>query len=257
MKTIILAGGEGTRLGELSRKTPKPLIPIGDMPIIKHIIDHYISYQHNEFYICVGYLSGMFHDYFHSISIQEDKVSSTIVKYILDDCTVWIVETGVGTGTFGRLRQILPYLDADSCFLTYGDGLSDVDLNALLQSHIQSHNLVTLSAVHPPERFGRIIIGENSSISSFSEKGIDHTSWVNGGYMVIETQIAQKYSIQFESFERDVLPDLAQKTLLGAYRHTGFWQCMDTPSEMAYLNRLWSKNMAPWLKREAKNVEYR
>lgn len=250
MKTIILAGGEGTRLGDLSKKTPKPLALIGNLPIIKHIINYYVSYQHNEFYLCVGYLSEMFHDYFHSISLHEDKVSSTAVKYTLDDSVVWVVETGARTGTFGRLRQVLPYVDADSCFLTYGDGLSDVDLNALIQAHIQSPNLVTLSAVHPPERFGRIIIGENSSISSFSEKGIDHTSWVNGGFMVIETRISKMYSVRFDSFEGDVLPNLAQKSLLGAYQHTGFWQCMDTASEMTYLNQLLSQNMAPWKNRK-------
>lgn len=250
MKTIILAGGEGTRLGELSKKTPKPLAPIGDLPIIKHIINYYVSYQHNEFYICVGYLSEMFHDYFHSISLQEVKVSSAAVKYTLDDSVVWVIETGARTGTFGRLRQVLPYVDAGSCFLTYGDGLSDVDLNALFKTHVQGSNLVTLSAVHPPERFGRIIIDENSSILSFSEKGIDHTSWVNGGFMVIETQIYKMYSARFDSFEGDVLPVLAQKTLLGAYQHTGFWQCMDTPSEMAYLNQLCNQNMAPWKNRE-------
>lgn len=250
MKTIILAGGEGTRLGELSKKTPKPLAQIGDLPIIKHIINHYISYKHNEFYICVGYLSEMFYNYFNSISHQADKVSSNAVKYTLHDSTVWVVETGIRTGTYGRILRILPYIEADSCFLTYGDGLSNVDMDELYRSHIENKHLVTLSAVHPPERFGRIIIGDNSSVTSFSEKGIDHSSWINGGFMVIEKQIVQMYSKKFDSFEKDVLPDLAQKNLLGAYRHTGFWQCMDTPSEMAYLNRLWSQKEIPWNARE-------
>lgn len=250
MKTIILAGGEGTRLGDVSKSIPKPLIPIGDMPIIQHIINHYVTYQHKEFYICVGYLSSMFHDYFHSISMKEEIVSSTIVKYFLADSTIWVFETGIGTGTFGRMCQIFPYINANACFLTYGDGLSNVNLNALLQTHKQSHCLVTLSAVHPPERFGRVIIGKNSYVSSFSEKGIDHNSWINGGYMVIETQIAQVYSKHFDSFERDVLPDLAQKNLLRAYQHTGFWQCMDTQSEMTYLNLLVDQGRSPWLNRE-------
>ena len=119
-----------------------------------------------------------------------------------------------------------------------------------MQTPKQSHCLLTLSEVHPPERFGRVIIGKNSYVSSFSEKGIDHNSWINGGYMVIETQIAQVYSNHFDSFERDVLPDLAQKNLLRAYQHTGFWQCMDTQSEMTYLNLLVDQGRSPWLNRE-------
>jgi glucose-1-phosphate cytidylyltransferase len=247
VKTIILAGGEGTRLGDVSKSIPKPLIPIGDMPIIQHIINHYVTFQHKEFYICVGYLSSMFHDYFHSISAKEETVSKTIVKYFLADITIWVFDTGIGTGTFRRMCKVFPYLNANTCFLTYGDGVSNVDLNALLQSHKQSRCLVTLSAVHPPERFGRVVIDDNSYVSSFSEKGIDYFSWVNGGFMVIETQIVQRYSEHFDSFERDILPDLAQKNLLRAYLHTGFWQCMDTQSEMKYLNLLVDQGRIPWL----------
>lgn len=152
------------------KNTPKPILLIGKIPIIKHIINHYISYQHNEFYICVGYLSELFHDYFHSIYLQANIIFPTVVKYILNDCSVWIVETSLGTGTFGRICRVLPYVDADSCFLTYGDGLSNVDLIALLQAHRQNHNLVTLSAVHPPKRFGRLIINDNLSVFSFFGK---------------------------------------------------------------------------------------
>ena len=207
MKTIILAGGEGKRLGDLSKRIPKPLSLIGDDPIIKHIMNHYISYKHNEFYVCVGYLSEMFHDYFRSICICEDRLSSVAVKYSLGNCTVCVVETGARTGTYGRIHQVIPYMDTEVCFLTYGDGLSNVDLNLLYQHHINSRNLVTLTAVHPPERFGRIIIDDSSSVLRFSEKGIDTTSWINAGFMVMETRIAEKYSEQFYSFERNVLPD--------------------------------------------------
>lgn len=253
MKAVILAGGRGTRLGEISQIKPKPMIEIGGKPIIWHIMKIYNHYGIKEFIICVGYLGYEIKSYFANYLLKNSDIqlnySNNTVNYLTNekklDWIIRIIDTGLESKTGERLVRIKKYLsDEEPFFLTYGDGLSNVNINNLLKFHINSKKLVTMTAVYPPPRFGSISIKENL-VTEFSEKTIGDVGWVNGGFFVCD-----KKSLDFinadEPWESNPLSKLSKENELMAFKHKGFWQPMDTMRERDYLEDLWNKNLAPW-----------
>ena len=253
MKAVILAGGKGTRLGEVSSLKPKPMVQIGNMPIIWHIMKLYSYYGVREFIICAGYLGDQIKDYFVNYSLYNSDLEvdmKTIRSKFLnnkknEDWNIKIIDTGQETMTGGRLLKIKNLLDNDEpFFLTYGDGLSNVNLNDLLNFHIKSKKLVTITAVYPPPRFGSLVIKHNSVIE-FSEKNTGDVGRINGGFFICE-----KKSLDFINkdlpWESDPLKKLSKNGELMAFEHDGFWQPMDTMRERDILEDLWNTNKAPW-----------
>ena len=253
MKAVILAGGRGTRLGEITSLKPKPMVEIGNMPIIWHIMKLYSFYGVKDFIICAGYLGHEIKDYFVNFSLYNSDIEvnfkSKSLTYLNhqnnDDWNIKIVDTGQETMTGGRLLKIKNLLDEDTpFFLTYGDGLSNININQLLKFHKNSKKLVTMSAVYPPPRFGSLEIW-NNSVVKFSEKNLGDIGRINGGFFVCE-----KKSIDFikndQPWESDPLKNLSDIGELMAFEHDGFWQPMDTMRERDILEDLWIKNIAPW-----------
>jgi glucose-1-phosphate cytidylyltransferase len=253
MKVVILAGGFGTRISEESHLIPKPMIPIGELPIIWHIMKYYSSYGHNEFIICSGYkqyvIKEFFSNYFlHTSDLKIDlrNNSFNILNTTAEPWTVTVVDTGLNTMTGGRIKRIKDYVDNETFMLTYGDGLSDVNIDELISSHKKSKCLVTLTAIQPGERFGKLDIDSTNSITSFREKTITDGGWINGGFMVLEPSIFDYIENDTTIFEKDTLERLSKESQLRAYRHKGFWQCMDTLRDKQYLENLWNGQSVPW-----------
>ena len=229
MKCVILAGGYGTRISEESHLKPKPMIEIGGKPILWHILKIYSSYDINEFVICCGYKGEKIKEYF----------SNT-------DSTPWnveLVDTGIDTMTGGRLKRIQNNIDGTFC-VTYGDGLSNVNINDLITFHTEKKSVATLTAVHPPERYGLISLN-GDHVTEFREKP-NETSWVNGGFFVFEPEIFDYLQDDSTILERTPLEVLAKENKLTAFRHSGFWYAMDTLREKKYLEKLWDNNQVPW-----------
>lgn len=254
MKAVILAGGKGTRISEESSLRPKPMIEIGGRPIIWHIMKIYDSYGVNEFIICAGHLGYVIKEYFnnyflHMSDITMDLGENTIEihKKRSESWRVTIVDTGSETMTGGRLRKIEPYLDNDSFFMTYGDGLSDVNINSCLELHKNSRKQATLVAVQPPGRFGSIQI-TNHLVDSFKEKPTGDGSWINGGFFVLEPSVLDLVDGDDCIWERKPLETLSENKQLNAFKHDGFWHPMDTLRDKIILEDLWEKQMAPWKK---------
>ena len=251
MKVVILAGGLGSRLSEETDVKPKPMVEIGDRPILWHIMKTYAHYGFREFIIALGYKGDMIKRYFldHynlSGSITIDLTTGTVERHeqCSDDWRVHMVDTGHETQTGGRLKRLEPYLRDSTFMVTYGDGVSDVDLHKLLQFHRAHNCIATVTAVRPPARFGGLIL-ENDLVASFDEKPQIGEGWINGGYFVFESGIFDYLSGNQTNLEADVLPRLAADRQLLAYRHEGFWQCMDTLREKRLLENLW-QNGKPW-----------
>ncbi|MDB3890011.1 glucose-1-phosphate cytidylyltransferase [Candidatus Pelagibacter sp.] len=257
MKLVILAGGYGTRINEENSIIPKPLIEIGNKPIIWHIMKMYSFYGIKEFIICCGYKGNMIKDYFINYSylnsdleVDLSKNSVKILNNQKDDWKITLVDTGIKTLTGGRIKQIYKYIKNDKFFcLTYGDGLSDINIKKLIQHHVKHKRLVTVTAASVPGRFGNIEIGHNNNVKNFSEKKSSKITKdrINGGFMVIDPSAVKLIKNNQSNFESDTLTLLSKKKQISAFIHDGFWQCMDTPREKILLEDLWRGN-APWKK---------
>lgn len=254
MKVVILAGGYGTRISEESYLRPKPMIEIGDHPILWHIMKEYSYYGFNEFVICAGYkqhvIKQFFADYYlHRSDVTFDFTKGKEPEILMNVSEPWkvtIVDTGLGTMTGGRLKRIAPYLDDDCFLMTYGDGVSNVNIKKLVEFHKSHGKLATLTSVQPGGRFGTLEINDNNEISRFTEKRKEDGGWINGGYMVLNKKVLDYIEGDFTMFEREPLESIARDGQLVAYKHDGFWQCMDTMRDKEYLESLIATSKAPW-----------
>lgn len=251
MKVVILAGGLGSRLSEETEVKPKPMIEIGDRPILWHIMKTYAYYDHKDFIIALGYKGDMIKRYFMdhyslSGSISIDLISGRVERHeqCQDDWRVRLVDTGYDTQTGGRIKRLEPLVKSETFMLTYGDGVSNVDLGKLLQFHRAHKCIATVTAVRPPARFGGLVF-ENDLVARFDEKPQIGEGWINGGYFVFEPEIFRYLDGDQTNLEADALPRLAADRKLIAFRHEGFWQCMDTLREKRLLENLW-QNGKPW-----------
>ena len=225
MKVVILAGGMGTRISEYTHEIPKPMVKINNLPIIHHIMNHYAKYNFKNFYIALGYKGNVIRKYF---------------KKKIKDWNVNLIETGKHTMTGGRLKRLSKYLSDETFLMTYGDGISNINLNKLLKFHKKNKKLVTLSAVRPPARFGAIKIKGNK-VKLFKEKSKLDEGWINGGFFVIEPKFLSFISNDKTFLEKEPLEKAAKKKQLLAYKHYDFWQCMDTKRDKEYLEKVIKK----------------
>jgi glucose-1-phosphate cytidylyltransferase len=254
MKVVILAGGLGTRISEESHLKPKPMIEIGDKPILWHIMKIYSHYGYNDFIICCGYKGYVIKEYFadyylHCSDVTFDFTNDNnmvIHNNIAEPWKVTLVDTGLYTQTGGRIKRIQQYVGDEKFMLTYGDGVSNVDINELVRFHNKSNKIATLTAIQPGGKFGVLEIDGNQNIARFAEKAKEDGGWINGGFMVLEPEIFDLIKDDTTILEREPLERLAQKCELLAYKHSGFWQCMDTQRDKNYLDSIWEKNRAPW-----------
>ena len=255
MKVVILAGGFGTRISEESHLKPKPMINIGEKPILWHIMKIYSHYGFNEFIICLGYKSHMIKEFFADYYLHTSDVTFDLENNKMEihnnysePWKVTLVDTGLNTMTGGRVKRISKYLPKDEPFmLTYGDGVSDVNLKELLDFHKKQGKLATLTAINIDERFGVLRIDENDeTIHEFSEKIPSGGGWINGGFMVLEPEVINYIKGDETVFEKDPLENLAKDGELKAYKHDGFWKCMDTKRDHDALKDMWDNDDAPW-----------
>ncbi|HCA29212.1 MAG TPA: glucose-1-phosphate cytidylyltransferase [Ruminococcaceae bacterium] len=254
MKVVILAGGFGTRISEESHLKPKPMIEIGDMPILWHIMKIYSSYGYKEFIICCGYKANIIKEFFalyylHSSDITFDFSNgnkSTIHNNIAEDWKVTLVDTGLNTMTGGRIKRVRQYIGNETFMMTYGDGVADIDVHKLVDFHRSHGKTLTLTTVNASQRFGVIDIGKDNSIRAFREKANYDASKINGGFMVMEPAIFDYIDGDETVFEKKPLEILAAQGQLMAYQHDGFWQCMDTQRDKLTLEEMWNTNKACW-----------
>jgi glucose-1-phosphate cytidylyltransferase len=254
LKVVILAGGFGTRISEESHLRPKPMIEIGDKPILWHIMKTYSHYGFNDFIICLGYKGYMVKEYFmdyylHASDVTfdfSDNNKMIIHNNVSEPWKVTLVDTGVNTNTGGRIKRIQQYVGNETFMLTYGDGVSDINIDILLKYHEANDKMITMTAIQPGGRFGVLDIDEHNSINKFSEKAKEDGGWVNGGFMVVKPEVFDYISKDDTVFEKEPLTRVAKEGKLMAYKHYGFWQCMDTQRDRAILEEMWIKNEAPW-----------
>lgn len=255
MKIVILAGGYGTRISEESHLKPKPMIEIGNNPILWHIMKSYSYYGFNEFIICCGYKGYVIKEYFanyylHKSDITFDFIQKnevTIHSNIAEPWKVTLVDTGLDTMTGGRLKRIQDYIGNETFMLTYGDGVCDVNIKEVLEFHRQNNKIATITAIQPEGRFGILNIdNDESTIKSFKEKCKEDGGWINGGYMVLEPTIFDYINGDETILEKEPLETLARENMLGAYKHRGFWKCMDTQRDKHLLEELIKTNEAKW-----------
>jgi glucose-1-phosphate cytidylyltransferase len=257
MKVVILCGGKGTRLREETEYRPKPMVPIGQRPILWHIMKTYAHHGHKHFILCLGYKGEMIKDYFRNylwhtcdttLRLGRDPKAEFHNNHDEEDWTVTLADTGENSMTAFRIKQIERYIGKDENFLlTYGDGVGDVDINKSIQTHKKGGKTCTLTAVHPPGRFGELALTPDSTIKSFNEKPQTEGGYINGGYMVCSRKIFKGLTGDSTvMFEQEPLKSLAANGELDAYRHKGFWQPMDTYQEFTLLNKLWESGNAPW-----------
>ncbi len=255
MKVVILAGGFGTRLSEESHLKPKPMIEIGNMPILLHIMKYYSRFGHNEFIICCGYKGDMIKEYFANYYLYNsdvtfdfaDKNKMEVHSNVAEPWKVTLVDTGLNTMTGGRVKRVQKYTGEEPFMLTYGDGVSNVDLNELVEFHKKDKKILTLTGIRPGGRFGIIDIDRETGNAVFTEKPTEEGSWINAGFMVVNPEIFNYIKGDGTVFEKEVVEKLGAEGNLGAYRHYGFWQCMDTLRDKNKLEELINKNRAPWM----------
>lgn len=255
MKVVILAGGFGTRISEESHLKPKPMVEIGEKPILWHIMKYYSSFGFNDFIICLGYkqyvIKEYFADYFlHNSDITFD-IANNEMKVLNKNAENWkvtLIDTGLNTMTGGRIKRVLDYIDEDDFLLTYGDGLSDVDIKKEIEFHKNHGKIATITTVSIANMKGVLDINDDNTITSFREKEQQDEAIINGGYMVLNKKIASYIAGDTTSLEKEPFTKLASEGELKSFRHKGFWQCMDTQREMKLLNELWEKGNAPWKK---------
>ena len=254
MKVVLLAGGFGTRILEESHLKPKPMIEIGGQPILWHIMKEYSSYGFNEFVICAGYKQQVIKEYFANYYLHRSDITfdftaqneMVVHNNVAEPWKVSIVDTGLNTMTGGRIKRVRDYIGNDTFMLTYGDGVCDINIKELYDFHKKSGKLATMTAIQPGGRFGTLDIDESNTIERFSEKRKEDGGWINGGYMVIEPQVIDYIDGDQTVFEREPLERLAAEGQLQAYKHDGFWQCMDTLRDKNLLEELLEQNKAPW-----------
>ena len=254
MRVVILAGGLGSRISEESYLKPKPMITIGDQPILWHIMKYYSHFNFHDFVICCGYKGHVIKEYFADYYLHRSDVTfdfsaenrMTVHQNVAEPWRVTLVDTGLNTQTGARVKRVQKYIGDEPFMLTYGDGVSDVDLNALLAQHRTSGKTVTLTGVQPGGRFGVLDL-EGQTVTGFREKAKEDGGWVNGGFMVMEPEVFGYLSTEENCvLERGPMEELSEAGKLGIYKHTGFWQCMDTQRDCAKLEALWSASQAPW-----------
>jgi glucose-1-phosphate cytidylyltransferase len=255
MKTIILCGGKGTRIRDISDTQPKPMIPIGEYPIVKHIMDIYSSHNQNEFVLCLGYMGWKIKEYFlnyrsQTSDIEIDLVRDVITAFPYEKIPPWkiiLAETGLESMTGCRIKRIQKYVGNETFLLTYGDGVADVNISELLKFHKSHGKMVTITSVRPPARFGELLVN-GITVESFKEKPQVENGLINGGFFVCEPGVFN-YLTEDESctFEGEPLQNLASDKQLMTYIHKGFWMPMDTSREYLYLNELWNNGDAPWI----------
>ena len=256
MKTVILAGGFGTRIYEESHLKPKPMIEIGEKPILWHIMKSYSAHGLNDFIICCGYKQYIIKEYFanyylHNSDITfdfRDKNSMEIHNNTAEPWRVTLVDTGLNTMTGGRVKRIQPYTGNEAFTLTYGDGVSDVDIGKLVEFHKSHGKIATITTVNVGQRFGVLEVEKDGTISAFREKSDDDGSFINGGFMVLDPKVFDYIDGDDTVLERAPLERLASEGQLMAYKHEGFWQCMDTQRDKQKLDELWISQKAPWRK---------
>ncbi|HHU83958.1 MAG TPA: glucose-1-phosphate cytidylyltransferase [Clostridiales bacterium] len=254
MKVVLLAGGFGTRISEESHRIPKPMIEIGGMPILWHIMKQYSAHGYNDFIICCGYkqhvIKEFFADYFlHRSDITFDFADSGKMIVHNEHSEPWkvtVVDTGLHTMTGGRIKRVRDYLNNEPFLLTYGDGVSDVDINAVVDFHKKNGRIATITAIKLSQRFGVLDIDENNQIREFREKKEIDAGYINGGFMVLEQGIFDYIEGDATVFEKYPLETCAKLGELDAYKHNGFWQCMDTIRDKMLLEDLWESEKAPW-----------
>ena len=253
MKVVLLAGGFGTRISEESHLKPKPMIEIGEQPILWHIMKHYSSYGYNEFIICAGYKQHIIKQYFADYYLHRSDITfdfydgGNIVVHnnVSEPWKVTVVDTGLNTMTGGRIKRIQKYIGDEPFMMTYGDGVSDVNISELVNFHKRHGKLVTMTAVQPEGRFG-ILDLDGEAVKAFREKSQDDMGYINAGFMVLQPEVFSTIEDDSTIFERAPLETLANKGELIAFRHDGFWQCMDTQRDKQKLEELWASGNAPW-----------
>lgn len=253
MKVIILAGGFGTRLSEYTETIPKPMVTVGGKPILWHIMRSYAYFGYKDFYLALGYKSEVIKEYFLNYrslnaDFTVDLSSGSVEPHQIDD-TDWrvtLVQTGLESMTGGRVKRLQSFIGNEPFMLTYGDGVADIDLDALLTFHKSHGKMVTISAVHPGARFGELEM-KDQKVIAFQEKPQTGQGWINGGYFIIEPEFFELISNDSTVLEREPLEKAAEMGELMAYCHDGYWQCMDTKRDKDHLEELWSSGMAPWV----------
>ena len=252
MKVIILAGGFGTRLSEYTNVIPKPMVSIGGKPILWHIMNTYAHFNHKDFYIALGYKAELIKDYFLNYralnaDFTVDLLSGDITHHQVEsnNWKVTLVNTGQDSMTGGRVKRMQSYIGDEPFLLTYGDGVADINIDELLAFHKEHGKMVTVSAVRPAARFGELEMNGNQ-VSNFQEKPQLHEGWINGGYFVINPEFFDLIDGDSTMLEREPLEKVASINELMAYKHYGFWQCMDTKRDRDHLNDLWESDKAPW-----------
>lgn len=254
MKVVILAGGLGTRISEESHLRPKPMIEIGGSPILWHIMKIYSQYGLNEFIICLGYKGHIIKEYFTNYYLYNSNITfdfsdnnkMLVHNNVAEPWKVTLVNTGLNTQTGGRIQRIHEYLDDEAFMLTYGDGVSDVNIGDLLQCHQEHKPIITMTAVQPGGRFGVLEIDNEDRVRCFAEKAKEDGGWINGGFMVVEPEVFSYLENDSTIFEKEPLERIAQYGKLQAFKHHGFWQCMDTQRDKYLLETMWNEEKAPW-----------
>jgi glucose-1-phosphate cytidylyltransferase len=253
MKVVILAGGLGTRLQDETAVKPKPMVEIGGRPMLWHIMTHYARYGFNEFCVALGHKGDVIKQYFRdyallcgtlTVNLATGQVEAKDKQ--IEDWTVHLVPTGIETLTGGRVKRLESVLGGETFMLTYGDGVADVDIRRLLEFHRAHGKLATVTAVRPPARFGGVEL-EADAVRAFSEKPSIGEGWINGGFFVFEPGVFDYLKGDQTVLEADALEQIAADGQLGAYRHSGFWQCMDTPRDLRVLESTWQTGNAPWI----------
>jgi len=252
MKVVILAGGFGSRLGEYTESIPKPMVTIGGKPILWHIMNTYAKYGHKDFYIALGYKSEVIKEYFLNYralnsNFTVDLSNDNIIAHQQDavDWKVTLVDTGINSMTGGRVKRMQDFIGSERFLLTYGDGVSDINLDELVKFHKNHGKMVSVSAVHPSARFGELDINDNI-VTSFKEKPQVTQGWINGGYFIIEPDFFDLIKDDTTILEKEPLEKVAQMGELMSYQHSGFWQCMDTKRDRDFLEGIWKADSAPW-----------
>ncbi len=255
MKVILLAGGYGTRLAEYTDVIPKPMVPIGGKPILWHIMRNYAHFGHKDFYVALGYKAEVIKDYFlnyraFNANFTVDLATASITSHQVDDVDwrVTLTDTGEDSMTGGRVKRMEGFIGNETCMLTYGDGVANIDIDALLAFHRRHGKMVTITAVRPAARFGELDL-DGERVVSFQEKPQLQEGWINGGFFVIEPAFFEMITGDDIMLEREPIEQAAKAGELVAYRHEGFWHCMDTKRDHELLESLWSQSKAPWMVR--------
>lgn len=254
MQVVILSGGSGSRISEENFLKPKPMIEIGNRPVLWHIMKYFSAFGHNDFVICLGYkqylVKSYFADYFlhnHDVEINVENNSIKVLDESVDKWNVKLIDTGIDTKTAGRIKRVEKYLE-DNFFLVYGDAVSDIDINALMKSHIDNKKILTLTTVKLANQKGVIEIDDNNAIISFREKSSQDSVWVNSGYMVCSKRIIDYIDGDLAALDDNIFPKLLKENQINSYKHSGQWQMIEKEKDVKDLNKLWTNNEAYWLK---------